>query len=438
MKKSRYTGLRLKRKISECKKRLHNLKIQGFTFSSDIYDDLDSLEKKILQQSIFGKIWKEKIPIIAGIISILLVAFTFSVFYPDPFGSTVKTDLIKPMNLSVTNLVNGTIINESTMIMGTAEQPDGEISIVQIKIDDNEWEKANGTNYWNYTLSLDTLSQGNHSFQIRCYNGEKHKTIKRFITIKKKNTKQTSVQITDPHWGDTISVPAIIKGTATAENQDIQSVKIRFNEGKWITAEGTHNWSYKWSNTNFVKDNEEVYSIEVKSVTNESESEIQKILVIVTKNKEREAKLPPFEKGEYFQWYAPPNVIPKPNQEYELKIYYRQRTVENILPSRNPITIEIQGVKNKDDYLTVSVPQKKISTIPDNNTYNYSYTVSLSEDAFNDELSIFSVVITYHTDSLPIKTLYNIIKGIDNIFPTNLLNKSFGYTVDVFIIPGRW
>jgi len=45
MKKKKYSSFEVRRRISRCKKRLRNLKIQGFTFSDDIYDDIEKVEK---------------------------------------------------------------------------------------------------------------------------------------------------------------------------------------------------------------------------------------------------------------------------------------------------------------------------------------------------------------------------------------------------------
>jgi len=205
-------------------------------------------------------------------------------------------------------------------------------------------------------------------------------------------------------------------------------VNIRFEEGgDWITVNGTTNWNYDWNTTNLVTDVPDVHTIEVQCHTNQSKSEIQGILVIIKKDTDKETDLPSFDENKYFQWYFPPGFIPKPNQEYKMKIYYRQRTIEKKLASRHPIAIEIDGIQDKEDYLTVSFPREKISTTPDNETYVYEYTVSLSDDAPKDNLIVFTVAYSYYADISPLNL---------NLFDWNPFKTSD--TQDVFIIPGSW
>jgi hypothetical protein len=411
MDKKNHNELKIKKKIKEYKKRLNNLKLQGFTFSSDILKELETLEKKIMQPTLFNQIYNKKVPLTLGVAGVFII-FSLLLLFPS-----------QSMQLTVNNLPNGTIMNQSIIITGTAEQPNGKISVVQIKIDDDVWKEANGTNQWEYTLSIDTLQNGNHTLKIRCFNGEKYKTIQRTFFVDKETSEKTeipSVEITYPSQKDVISGKVTIEGTASAKNQEIQRVDIRFDGNEWITVNGTTNWKYEWNTTDLVTDGPEGYLIEVKCITNESESEIENVLVIVEKNKDRETDLPPFDEGQFFQWYFPPGVIPEPNQEHELKMYIRQRTIENDRRSKHPYTIEIDSIQNKKDYITVSFPEDTIETIPDNKTYSYSYIVSLSDEAPKDELIVFTVSYTYYSSKSPF--------GLGKISGTE----------DVYVIPGLW
>ncbi len=73
MKKRNRNIFEIKRGILKCKKRLDALKNQGFIFSQDIYDNLDLLEKKIIESSLIRQIWNKKLPLFAGIIIIFSI-----------------------------------------------------------------------------------------------------------------------------------------------------------------------------------------------------------------------------------------------------------------------------------------------------------------------------------------------------------------------------
>ncbi len=61
-------------------------------------------------------------------------------------------------------------------IEGTALDRRGEITRVEIKIDDGGWVVTNGTTYWNYEVDTSILPDGNHTVYARSFDGTDYST----------------------------------------------------------------------------------------------------------------------------------------------------------------------------------------------------------------------------------------------------------------------
>ncbi|MCD6171622.1 MAG: fibronectin type III domain-containing protein, partial [Thermoplasmata archaeon] len=84
----------------------------------------------------------------------------------------------KPCILIV-NPVNGSVVNGSIKIMGVAWDEDGNDTItkVEIRIDNNAWHVANGTNSWNYSIDTRELKNGKHVVESRSYDGSLYSNV---------------------------------------------------------------------------------------------------------------------------------------------------------------------------------------------------------------------------------------------------------------------
>src|SRR6056297_1781043 len=112
MENKNHNESKIKKKIKEYKKRLSNLKLQGFTFSKRIYDDIDELERKVKQPTRVNQLWKNKTPIFASIFFFLILVILVLILPP--------TDEPPTLSIDFTNVYDGMKITESFHIDGTA------------------------------------------------------------------------------------------------------------------------------------------------------------------------------------------------------------------------------------------------------------------------------------------------------------------------------
>jgi cytoskeletal protein RodZ len=95
--------------------------------------------------------------------------------------------------VKITHPTGGEIITQgSVKVRGTAFDRDGGIDSVEIKFDDGEWVKTNGSIDWFYTIDTSGLSKGEYSIYVRSYDGreyspEKNLTVEVFNTATKKD-----------------------------------------------------------------------------------------------------------------------------------------------------------------------------------------------------------------------------------------------------------
>jgi hypothetical protein len=103
--------------------------------------------------------------------------YTISVrAYDDTEFSMIKSvevhvDNPHPPTLTITSEIPYEVSGTLT-IRGTASDDDGEITKVEIQIDDGEWKEIVGTISWSYNLDTTKLSDGEHTVRIRVYDDE--------------------------------------------------------------------------------------------------------------------------------------------------------------------------------------------------------------------------------------------------------------------------
>lgn len=67
--------------------------------------------------------------------------------------------------------INGEKVSGIVVVSGTASDDMG-IAIVEVKIDDGEWEEATGREKWEYSWDTTTSSEGEHEISARAWDGE--------------------------------------------------------------------------------------------------------------------------------------------------------------------------------------------------------------------------------------------------------------------------
>ncbi len=88
-----------------------------------------------------------------------------------------------PPSVQITAPANGSTVKGSIIIKGKASDIDGNETLqkVEIRIDGQEWKEAKGTTNWAYTLDTTKLSNGEHTIEVRAYDGIEYSNI---ISIK--------------------------------------------------------------------------------------------------------------------------------------------------------------------------------------------------------------------------------------------------------------
>jgi len=105
---------------------------------------------------------------------------------------------VKP-TVSITSPSNGAIVSGTVTIAGTADDSDGTIQMVQLKLNSGTWTAVSGTTSWSYSWDTTTSSDGSHTAYARSYDGEDYSDLSSIeITV----NNPTLDQPTDPaaYW----------------------------------------------------------------------------------------------------------------------------------------------------------------------------------------------------------------------------------------------
>ena len=133
---------------------------------------------------------------LAVIVVITLLVGVFSGFFGENFNLRLLNG--KP-TVTITYPSNGATIARLVMISGTASDPDKEdnISSVEVKIGEDDWATATGTELWSYDWTTYTSQNGMYTISTRSYDGKDYSEIKS-ITLTVNNP--TSVDSGSHKW----------------------------------------------------------------------------------------------------------------------------------------------------------------------------------------------------------------------------------------------
>jgi hypothetical protein len=155
-------------------------------------------------------------------------------------GDYQKVEILSPSQ--------GELVYSTIDISGTATNNEGSIIEVDVRIDDGNWDIAEGTVYWSYSLDTTEYSNGAHTIYIRSQNDqyEYSDEVIRAITVN-----NVGIEITSTSSGATVKDRVEITGTCTGTN--IESVEVRIGNGAYAQALNTalegdwSTWSYSWN-----------------------------------------------------------------------------------------------------------------------------------------------------------------------------------------------
>jgi hypothetical protein len=77
----------------------------------------------------------------------------------------------RPPTVEITSPSTGSTIKGTFEILGTSSDDDGTIQRVEIKIDGENWIRAQGTTVWNYEWDTTSISNGQHTVSARAFDG---------------------------------------------------------------------------------------------------------------------------------------------------------------------------------------------------------------------------------------------------------------------------
>ncbi|MDG6218017.1 MAG: Ig-like domain-containing protein [Candidatus Thermoplasmatota archaeon] len=378
MKSKKYHIFKMKKRVSECKKRLDALKDRGFNFPTDIYEELEEIKTRIIQPSLMHQMGNKKGQISAMVIFIIVTSIFLNSILPIEGGGP---PILPLFTLSINNIEDDIIINDNYLINGTASYRNGVISAVQIKIDDNDWKNVTGTENWSYNLDVDNMTQGYHLLMFRCI-GENENSLSTTRTIFVDNiaNKPTVSMLNPVSSGVDLSGIININGTASGKKRNIKQVEIRFNGESWQNTTGAEEWSYNWLTTENMNGQN---VIEVRSYDGALYSEISETRVIVYN--EKNVFIPPYKENELLQFYIPPSdFLLSPNVKYEMTVYYRWRRIP-----MNPLSwfsYKAHLESNTEyDWLEISLSEESFRIYPNNETNEIKIIISITEDAPMDK-----------------------------------------------------
>jgi hypothetical protein len=82
-----------------------------------------------------------------------------------------------PPKVEITNPEEGQTVSGIINIFGTAADSDGEVELVEVKIDEEAWKTATGTESWSIEWNTSNYTNGNHSIYARSYDGTNYSKI---------------------------------------------------------------------------------------------------------------------------------------------------------------------------------------------------------------------------------------------------------------------
>lgn len=158
------------------------------------------------------------------------------------------------------NLVPSVDINSHTMdevisgtvkIEGISQDSDGFVELVEIKIDNENWQTASGVSSWSYNWDTTSYSNGEHEIHVRAKDNSGEYSEIETITLIVNNGGNIPPKVTiiSPSGG-TVSGTVTIYGSASDLDGDntISYVELKVEED-WEPVNGITEWTYEWDTT---------------------------------------------------------------------------------------------------------------------------------------------------------------------------------------------
>ena len=155
--------------------------------------------------------------------------------------------------IMITSVGNDDIIGAVYEIGGVANNEEqGALQYVEVRIDEGEWRRAQGTYRWNYALDTEEFENGEHFIYARCYNGRNHSDEDR-VKLMFNNVR---LHITSPDENTAVYGPEIII-TGWTDGINVEYIEMSIDNRGGFKAEDTSLegdysiWQFRWITEGF-------------------------------------------------------------------------------------------------------------------------------------------------------------------------------------------
>jgi hypothetical protein len=172
----------------------------------------------------------------------------------------------QPPTIQITYPNQGQTVSGTITISGTADDSDGTVSYVQVKIDTGDWQIVSGTTPWIHDWDTKTVPNGQHAISARSFDGQDYSQIDSVDVIvnNAENQPPNAPIIDGPPRGSAYN-PYTYKFTSTDPEEDDVSYYIKWGDGEityWTAFQASGSPGYSESHT---WDKQDEYTIEVKA-----------------------------------------------------------------------------------------------------------------------------------------------------------------------------
>jgi hypothetical protein len=198
------------------------------------------------------------------------------------YGQVIKEN--EPPTVAIISPSEGQEVSDDVAIQGFADDTDGTVQAVKIKIDEDEWIEAEGTFSWSWTWYTTEADNGQHTIYAMSFDGTDYSNQQmRNITVNNiPPNNPPTVSITPPD-DDKISGAITIQGHASDSDGSVKKVEVKIDNRGWNTASGTTSWSQPWDTT---QEDDGIHVIYARAEDNDGErSSLKSIAVTVDNSK---------------------------------------------------------------------------------------------------------------------------------------------------------
>lgn len=176
--------------------------------------------------------------------------YTYHCQYHSFVGMTGTLDVAssnQAPSVAITSPSEGAVVQGEVNANGTASDPDGTVTQVEVRIDAGAWQVAEGTTSWSFAWDTTTVANGTHSVAARSWDGEAFSQVaKRNVTVANPPNEPPTVAITRPSGGQVVEGMVRLEGTASDPEGKLERVEWRVDDGPWRNASGLADWSADW------------------------------------------------------------------------------------------------------------------------------------------------------------------------------------------------